>query len=62
MKHVEDFDNGKEVRTVIMGGISNGYEIAIQNLAIEIMRTLMMVAIPEKQDDFESLVIIVVGF
>ncbi len=55
MKHVEDFDNGKEVKTVIMGGITNGYEIAIQTLAIEIMRILMVVKIPEKQEAFQSL-------
>lgn len=59
IKHIEDFDNGKEVETVVMGGISNGYEIAIQNLAIEIMRILMMVKIPEKQEDFQSLINIV---
>jgi hypothetical protein len=54
-KHVDDFDNGDEVKTVIMGGISNGYEIAIQELAMEIMRILSLVKIPDDNDAFRSL-------
>lgn len=46
MKYVESFDNGEKVRTVIMGGIVEGYEVAIQELAIEIMRTLMLTPVP----------------
>jgi hypothetical protein len=55
-KHVESFDNGEEVKTVIMGGICDGYEMAIQELAIETMRILMLISIPEKQEDFSSAV------
>jgi len=56
MKYVESFDNGDEVHTAIMGGIVEGYEIAIQDLAIETMRTLMMLTIPEKTEDFSAAV------
>lgn len=56
MKYVESFDNGDEVRTVIMGGIVEGYEVAIQDLAIENMRTLMMLTIPKKAEDISGAV------
>ena len=56
MKHVEDFDNGKKVKTVVMGAISDSYEIAIQKLAIEIMRILMLIKIPEEAEDFATLI------
>lgn len=55
IKHVEDFDNGKEVKTVEMGGISDDYEIAIQKLAIEIMRIIMHIKVPKNQKDFIAL-------
>lgn len=56
IKHVESFDNGEEVKTVIMGGITNGYEVAIQELAIEIMRTLALIKVP-KEDEGVSLTV-----
>jgi DNA-binding protein YbaB len=41
-KWLSDYDSGKEVESVSMGGICEGYEIAIQDCAIEIMRNLPM--------------------
>lgn len=47
-----DYDSGKEVQTVSMGGISYGYEQAIQHLAIEIMRGVSEKEVPENNNDF----------
>jgi hypothetical protein len=37
---LSDYDKDNEMETVSMGGISDGYEAAIQDCAIEIMRGL----------------------
>jgi len=44
---VFDYDSGKEVETVLMGGISNSYESSIQELAFSIMRKLQNIK-PDK--------------
>lgn len=56
MKFVEDFDAGTPVTSVIMGGLDDGYETAIQKLAVEIMRVLMGVSVPEEKDVFVALI------
>lgn len=43
---LDNFDSGKKVKTVSMGGLGKGYEEAIQSLAVEIMRSL-----PEERPD-----------
>jgi len=50
--HIEAYDKGKEVQSVEMGGISNGYEIAIQELAIETMRNLLDIEVPIDDEKF----------
>jgi len=55
-KWIEDYDNMKEVETVEMGGISQRYECAIQDLAIEIMRNLQLIKIPEIKEDFSEFI------
>lgn len=55
-KWLDDYDNGKEVESVEMGGISDGYEMAIQDCAIEIIRALVMVNPPEQKEAFSSVV------
>ena len=56
IKYIEDFDNGNEIESVEMGGISDGYEIAIQLLAIETARNLQYIKLPESDEDFSSVV------
>jgi len=53
---IEAYDNGEQLKSVEMGGISVGYEIAIQDLAIETMRKLQMITIPEDDKDFSDVV------
>ena len=49
---LSDYDSGKQVESVSMGGISAGYEGAIQECALEIMRRLQNKPIPEGKDAF----------
>jgi hypothetical protein len=56
--YISDYDEGKEMTSVEMGGISQGYEIAIQECAIEIMRSLQSIALPlpEDKESFSNIV------
>jgi hypothetical protein len=47
-----DYYNGITVNTVSMGGLGDGYELAIQECAIEAMKNLQMIAVPESQEKF----------
>lgn len=58
-QYIADYDSGKPMETVSMGGISEGYEIAIQMWAIEILRILQHVAVPKDKDVFGNLINVV---
>jgi len=53
---LQNYDNKEEVKSVEMGGIVVRYELAIQELAIEIMRNLSEKEVPENMNDFKSLI------
>ncbi len=55
-KWIEDYDAGNEMTSVSMGGISKGYEEAIQILAIEAMRNLQIIEMPIDRDEFSTIV------
>ena len=55
-KWIADYDNGNEMESVSMGGISEGYEAAIQDCAIETMRNLQMITLPEDKEAFGAAV------
>lgn len=38
---LSNYDAGKEVETVEMGGLGDGYEVPIQHLAIEVIREVL---------------------
>lgn len=39
-----------------MGGISNGYEAAIQDCAIDIMKSLSSIEVPKERQEFSAIV------
>lgn len=43
---LSNYDAGKEVETVEMGGLGDGYEVPIQHLAIEVIREISENEIP----------------
>lgn len=45
-KWLSDYDSGKEVETVEMGGLGDGYEVSIQHLAIEVIREFLENELP----------------
>lgn len=51
-KWIADYDNGNEMESVEMGGMGYGYEQAIQDCAVEIMRNLQTVKMPKKDNAF----------
>lgn len=53
---IADYDSGKAMESVEMGGISEGYEVAIQECAIETIRNLQMIALPEDKEAFRAAV------
>lgn len=53
---LSDYDSGKRMKTVSMGGLGNGYECAIHDCAIETMRNLQEVEIPVDKKEFNSVV------
>lgn len=55
-KWIADYDNGNTMESVSMGGISDSYEAAIQDCAIETMRNLQMIALPEDKEAFGAAV------
>jgi hypothetical protein len=50
--YLRDFDDGKIVETVEMGGISPGYEIVIQELFIQALRLFEHKKVPEDEATF----------
>lgn len=55
-KWIADYDNGNTMESVSMGGISDGYEAVIQDCAIETMRNLQMITLPEDKEAFGAAV------
>jgi len=53
---IADYDSGKAMESVKMGGISEEYEAAIQECAIETIRNLQMIALPEDKEAFGAAV------
>lgn len=53
---IADFDRGAIVETVSMGGMGTGYEAAIQDCAIETMRSLVEEEVPEEDAKFAQIV------
>jgi hypothetical protein len=53
---LSDYKEGKEVETVEMGGISIGYENAIQHLAYCALTTLSEIKAPEDDNQFTHLI------
>ena len=51
---ISDYDSGKVMESVSMGGLGDGYEIAIQDCAVEIIRGLQGIEVPEKDEDFRK--------
>jgi hypothetical protein len=47
-----DYDNGITMNTVSMGGFGDGYEMALQECAIEAMRNLQNTSVPDSQEEF----------
>ena len=54
-KWLDDFDGDNVVDSVLMGGLSQGYEEAIQDCAIEIMRKLVNVNLTIQADGKKSI-------
>lgn len=52
IKWLSDYDNGIIVNTVSMGGFGDGYELALQECAIEAMRNLQGIDVPEENEKF----------
>lgn len=46
------YDSGEEVESVNMGGLGMGYELALQNLAVEILRGIAGIDLPGNNEDF----------
>ena len=53
---IEALDKGEVIESVTMGGISEGYEKAIQSLSVEIVRNLIAHDVPKEDDRFKALV------
>jgi hypothetical protein len=53
--YLQAYDQGEEMECVEMGGISMDYEQALLTLAIEMMRELQYLAVPEDIKDFLKL-------
>ncbi len=51
---ITDFDSGKTMESVSMGGMGLGYEIAIQSCAVETMRGLQELDVSEDRDEFKA--------
>ena len=54
---IADLDNGKRVKSVSMGGLGKGYELAIQNLAVEMIRNLADENVPEDKEEFRKIAV-----
>lgn len=51
-KWIADYDCGNTMESVSMGGISDSYEAGIQDCAIQTMRNLQMITLPEDEEAF----------
>jgi len=56
VKWLDQYDSGIIVETASMGGMGDGYELAIQECAIETMRNLKHIELPESDEEFSDLV------
>jgi hypothetical protein len=52
---IDAFDRGEVIESVDMGGISDGYEMAIQSLVVEIVRKVSSHDVPKEMDTFKAL-------
>jgi len=53
---IADLDSGKRVKSVSMGGLGKGYELAIQNCAVETLRGIAGKEVPEELDEYKSMI------
>ena len=50
---IADWDDGKVIRSVCLGGLGRGYEMAIQGLAVELARQILKT--PFDNDEYDSI-------